>query len=300
LSFLQNRPRISIVTPNYNNGVTLGATMASVLDADYPGLEYIVLDGESTDQSVDVIRSREGKLAYWASRSDKGAYAAVNEGFSRSTGEIMSWLNSDDIYFPWTLGVVAEIFSTFPEIEWLTGLPTFYQAHALREVLPMRPYPRDFLACGLFEDRILGFVQQESTFWRRSLWEKAGPLDHSYRYAADFELWTRFAQHAELYAVGTPLASFHIRGRDNRSRANLDTYYREVDDAVVRMTDHLRRARVQYQKQMALYQRSKAVPGIRGLLRRKLRIGHISGALLVWNRDAERYELVERLWLDSH
>src|SRR5215212_7784658 len=115
-------PRISIVTPSFNQGRFLRETMQSVLGQGYPNLEYVVIDGGSTDESVDIIRGHEQQLAAWVSEKDAGQYDAINKGFARTSGEVMAWLNSDDKYTPWALPVVGEIFAQLPEVKWLTTL----------------------------------------------------------------------------------------------------------------------------------------------------------------------------------
>ena len=257
-----------------------------------------MLDGGSTDASGGIIKRHAADLSHWASRPDRGAYAAVNEGFARSSGEIMGWLNSDDTYFPWTLRVVAEIFSAFPEVDWLMGLPTIYQRDAVRTVSALRPYPRQLLSCGLYEGRQLGWVQQESTFFRRRLWDKAGPLDESLLLAADFELWMRFARHAELHVTSTPLSGFHVRGQENRSRANIDRYFREVDEVVAGLPIRDRERRRSFLRDLNTFQRVKPFTGLRFLARRHTSVGRLVGPVLAWDFEQARYRLERRSWLD--
>ena len=155
-------------------------TLCSVLDQGYPQLEYLVMDGGSTDASAEVLRRYGDRLAYWCSEPDGGQYDAINKGFARSTGEVMGWLNSDDKHTPWTLSIVAEIFETFPEIEWLTTqFPLRWDARgravrcSRRDGFSRAAYMAgENLPTGAWYAP--GWLQQESTFWRRSLWERAG------------------------------------------------------------------------------------------------------------------------------
>ena len=115
-------PKISIVTPSLNQGQFLEETIRSVLLQGYPDLEYIIIDGGSTDDTLKVIQRYESLLAYWISEKDEGMYNAINKGFSIATGEIMAWLNSDDKYTPWALNVIGDIFRKLSEVEWVTSL----------------------------------------------------------------------------------------------------------------------------------------------------------------------------------
>src|SRR5215204_5758135 len=109
-------PKISIVTPSYNQAEFIEETILSVINQNYPNLEYIVIDGGSTDGSVEIIKKYEQYFSYWVSEPDKGHADALNKGFAKATGEVMAWINSDDKYFPWTFATVAEVYSQFPEV----------------------------------------------------------------------------------------------------------------------------------------------------------------------------------------
>ena len=227
-------PHISIVTPSYNQGQFLEETILSVLDQDYPNLEYIIVDGGSTDGSVDIIRRYEHRLAYWVSEPDGGQYDAINRGFARSSGDVMAWINADDKYCPWAFATVAEIFAQCPEVEWLTtaspiewdrrGLPfncTRVPGYTLQG---LSGYPR----AGP------NWIQQESTFWRRSLWERVGSrVDASLKWAADVELWVRFWQHAELCSTVVPLAGFR-RHKAQKTSLHLEDYLDEASSILRR------------------------------------------------------------------
>jgi glycosyltransferase involved in cell wall biosynthesis len=224
-------PRISIVTPSFNQGRFLDETIRSVLDQNYPKIEYFVLDGGSTDESIDVIKQHAGRLAGWVSEKDKGQYDAVNKGLARSTGEVMAWLNSDDKYTPWALSVVGEIFASFPEVQWLTSLFPLHWDGAGRAVnckqidgFSRRAFYRgeNIPRAGAPGGLVTHFIQQESTFWRRSLWEKAGGrIDATLPLAGDTELWAKFYQHADLYGVATPLGGFRMHGDQKTSHRML-------------------------------------------------------------------------------
>lgn len=224
--------RISIVTPSFNQAAFLEAAMLSVLDQHDVELDYVVMDGGSTDGSVEIIQRHASRLAHWETGRDAGQYDAITRGHTHTTGEVMGWLNSDDLLMPGALSIVADIFTAFPEVQWLTALRQarldergrvvrvithtgFSRGAFLRgETLPVP---------GVFST---GFIQQESTFWRRSLWEKTGAqVGRDFPLAGDFELWARFFQHSEPVGVECPLGGF--RFHDAQKTGNREDAYRE-------------------------------------------------------------------------
>jgi glycosyltransferase involved in cell wall biosynthesis len=218
-------PKISIVTPSYNQGEFLEETILSVLGQNYPNLEYIIIDGGSTDNSIDIIKKYENQLSYWESNKDNGVYDAVQKGFAKSTGEIMAWINSDDMYHPKSFLTIAEVFNNFPEIHWLQGNPSGFDELGRNVALrPLRLWSRYNYYLNDFE-----YIQQESTFWRRSLWEQAGSaFNPTLKYAADLDLWLRFFRYERLYVTEALLAGFRFRRSNQLSLDNREAYLKEA------------------------------------------------------------------------
>ena len=166
-------PKITLVTPSFNQAQYLEECIKSILDQRYPSLEYIIMDGGSTDGSVDIIKKYSSNIFYWQSKPDGGQYAAVEAGFACGTGEILAWLNSDDLLQPGSLFLVAKIFLARPDVEWIMGRPTVYNKRG--EISSVANYLPPWSRALYLEGRVgPPHIQQESTFWRRSLYEKAG------------------------------------------------------------------------------------------------------------------------------
>lgn len=203
-----NLPKITIVTVTYNSEKYLEETIKSVIQQNYPNLEYIIIDGASTDETINIIKKYEKYLTYWISEPDGGMYEALQKGFDKSTGDIMSWINSDDMYHPNAFLSVAEIFTNLQKVEWLTGANTNFDEKG-RTIVTRPSYKHNKYSQFLY---MAQHIQQESTFWKRSLWEKAGSmLDTSLRYAGDFELWLRFNQHSQVYITNALIGGFRFR-----------------------------------------------------------------------------------------
>ena len=181
-------PRFSVVTPSYNQRQFLEATIRSVLLQGYPGLEYIIIDGGSTDGSVDVITKYEKWLSSWVSEKDAGQADAVRKGFGRSTGDISAYLNSDDLYMPGALRRVAERFSRNPVPDVVYGnLYRIDEFDGVIEEHRQTPFMRWGFLCGGF------FLHQPATFWRKTTADRVGGIDPDYLFDLDTDLFHRLA-----------------------------------------------------------------------------------------------------------
>lgn len=222
-------PKISIVTPSFNDAEYLDAAIQSLINQSYPNLEYIIMDGGSTDGSVDIIKTYEKHLTYWVSENDGGMYNALQKGFERSTGEIMGWLNSDDIHQPGSLYSIAQIFSDFKKVNWLQGTPNGVDKTGRIVYAIPRPEIDRFFFYNKKHVHSHKYIQQESTFWRRNLWETAGGfISRGYKFAGDFELWMRFFKYDQLYNARVLLASFRLTGEEQFSITNYEEYSDET------------------------------------------------------------------------
>lgn len=217
-------PLISLVTPSYQQGRFLGRTLHSVVSQDYPALEYVVQDGASTDETLAVLERFAPRLTAWASGADGGQADAINRGFARTSGEIMAWLNSDDLLLPGSLAYVAQYFAAHPDVDVVYG-------H--RVMIDDRDGQIGAWVLPKHDDRVLrlaDYVPQETLFWRRRIWEAAGGcVDTSLRYAIDWDMLLRF-QDAGARMVRLPrfLGAFRIHDEQKTTVIN-DVGAAEVD-----------------------------------------------------------------------
>ena len=223
---LQENLRISIVIPNFNGAAFIDETLKSVVDQNYPDLELIVVDGASTDGSLAVIDKYRAHMAKLIVEPDRGHADALNKGFAFATGDILGWINSDDILLPHCLAFVDKLFRRRADVDWATGRPaSMNEEGVINWVGPLRPWSRLRFLSG--DNK---WIQQESTFWRRTLWEKAGArLDLRYNVANDFDLWRRFFRHADLFTVDRYLGCFRVR-EGQRSIKFKSLYEKEMRD----------------------------------------------------------------------
>jgi len=203
-------PLVSIVTPSFNQAHYLERTILSVLEQDYPNIEYIIVDGGSSDGSVEIIRRYASRLAWWISEKDNGQTDAINKGFARVKGDILAWLNSDDIYERNAVGEAVSFFQERPEVGLVYGDANFIDENG--RIIGRFP-------AGQTNYRRLrrGYVHipQQSAFWRAELWRKVGPLDSSFFFAMDYDLWVRLAALAPLQYLPRLWAGFrlHTQGK---------------------------------------------------------------------------------------
>jgi len=203
---MEKKPLVSIITPSFNQARFLEETILSVFDQDYERIEYIIIDGASTDGSLEVIKKYKSRLAYWVSEPDRGQTDAINKGFSHATGEILAWLNSDDVYNPGAVSQAVEYLLGHPQVGMVYGDLDFIDEND--KVIGRFNAAQTDLA------RLRrGYVHipQPATFLRADLWKKVGPLDPSFYFAMDYDLWTRLAAVSEFkYIPGKPWAKFRL------------------------------------------------------------------------------------------
>ncbi|MBN1451333.1 MAG: glycosyltransferase [Anaerolineales bacterium] len=211
---LSQTPLVSIVTPSYNQAAYLERTLTSVLEQDYPRLEYLVVDGVSTDNSVEIIKKYTDRLAWWVSEKDSGQAEAINKGFSRARGEILAWLNSDDYYLPGAIAAAVKIFQENPDVVLVYGnmLAVDESGHTIN-LLKYHQLTLEDLLC-------FQIIGQPAVFFRREAFEGVGNLDVAYHCLLDHHLWLRIALRGRILHVDETWAAarYHAQAK-NRARA---------------------------------------------------------------------------------
>lgn len=218
-------PRISVVTPSFNQADFLERTIHSVLDQDYPNLEYIIIDGGSTDGSVDIIRKFEKRLAFWVSEPDAGQANAINKGLRLATGEWVAWQNSDDIFFPGAFSQLASAARKHPTADLIIGNMDLIDAHdqVLRDMKYVKPTYEALLAEGMV-------LTNQAAFWRRKIHSKLGFLDETLDCGFDFEWFLRVLSKYEGAHVNRTWGALrlHEATKTSNRQAVFDEEYRRI------------------------------------------------------------------------
>jgi glycosyltransferase involved in cell wall biosynthesis len=215
-------PLVSIITPSFNQAGFLEETIQSVLAQDYPRLEYIIVDGGSTDGSLEIIQHYAQQLAWWVSEPDQGQTDALNKGFSHASGDIFAWINSDDTYLPGAVSEAVETLSAHPEAAMVYG-----DANLIDE---QGAYIGQFPARQTDLRRLLRgsvHIPQQSTFFWGRLWRQVGPLDPTFYFAMDYDLWVRLAKTGSLHYTPRRWANFRLHST-GKSLVNDDRCYPEM------------------------------------------------------------------------
>ncbi len=230
--------RITVVTPSYNQAEYVGQTMRSVREQDHEDVEHIVVDGASTDGSLDIIR-RHGDHATIISEPDRGQTDAINKGLRRATGEVVCWLNSDDYFLPGALSTVARYFADHPECLWLTGdcvivdrdgRPIQQAIRWYKRALRMLPSP--------FYLGLTNAITQPATFWRRSVHDRLGYLDESLHYTMDYDWWLRLNTLARPARLQRTLTAFRIHEESKGGSAYREQFAEDL--RILRRHNHSR------------------------------------------------------------
>jgi len=198
---------VSIITPSFNQARFLEATIQSVLNQDYPEIEYIIVDGASTDGSAEIIQRYAGRLAWWVSEPDRGQTDAINKGFARARGDILAWINSDDTYEPGAVSEAVAYLQAHPDVGMVYGDTRFIDEHG-KEIGRFPAAQTDYrrLRQGYVH------IPQQASFFRGDLWRKVGPLDPTFYFAMDYDLWVRLAALAPFVYTPRLWANFRLHG----------------------------------------------------------------------------------------
>jgi glycosyltransferase involved in cell wall biosynthesis len=230
MNMIDSLPKISIITPSLNQGEFIEQTIQSVLNQGYPDLEYIVIDGGSTDGTLDILKGY-GERFYWVSEKDRGQSHAINKGFERATGEVLAFLNSDDRYEPGALMKVGQFFANHPETCWLTGRCRIIdqQGKEIRKAITL--YKNFWLSTRSYRVLlVLDYISQPATFWRRELVERIGPFNEALNFSMDYDYSLRVGQHYKLWVLPDFLACFRMH-RDSKSKYIADHFGTDLEIA---------------------------------------------------------------------
>jgi glycosyltransferase involved in cell wall biosynthesis len=234
--------KITIVTPTFNSDRYLASTIHSVLSQEGSfDIEFILVDNNSIDSTISIFNAFRdsvliGTLPIMCNsiefkcicQNDDGMYSAINKGFYEATGDIYAWINSDDIYLPGAFATIDKIFKNHKRVKWLKGITSYINEESMiTKTGECVIYDKSLILKGIYGIHA-PFIQQDSVFWRRELWEKSGGINPKYKYAGDYYLWKMFAQRESLYSVCAYISCFRkVKGQKSE---NISKYFEECRD----------------------------------------------------------------------
>lgn len=221
---ISDQPTVTIVTPSWNSVEFIERTIRSIVSQTYKNIEFIVVDGGSTDGTLDVLKRHTDEISWWVSEKDNGMYHAINKGLARASGEIVAYLNSDDIYYPETISQVVSIFSECPEADLIYGDLDFIDAKD--SILYKQKYPN--FSAKHFANANYSMIGQPASFWRSSLLKKIGGFDESFKMAADFDFFVRAGSAGKILRVDRTFAAFRVHEKSLTSR-QLQLNFSEIE-----------------------------------------------------------------------
>ncbi len=217
----KNNPLVSIITPNFNGERYLEETIKSVINQTYKKVEYILIDGKSTDQSLKIIRKYRNHINYFESKKDKNIFHAVDKGIKKSSGEIIIWINSDDILHPKAAENVVKVFRSNSNVKWINGICGYIKFNLKFFFIPYI-YPKSIILAGRAHKKYWGYIQQESVSFKRSLYFKSGGLDINKGSSGDYRLWQKFSKISNLNTYFIKIGYF--RSHPDQLSANKNKY----------------------------------------------------------------------------
>jgi glycosyltransferase involved in cell wall biosynthesis len=245
-------PLVSIVTPSFNQAAFLEETLRSVLEQDYEPIEYVVVDGGSTDGSVEIVRRYEDRLAWWTSEPDRGQAHAINKGFARSNGEYLGWLNSDDTLLPGAISRLVAALERDPGLALVYG-DAVWLDESSRELGPLRAREWGLRAMSRSGS---AHLLQPASLWRRETWERVGPLDESLHYVFDTAFFLRMAAMGRARHLPEPLAGYRLHPASktySEPLPKIEEYLRLADEVFAEepLRRHSRAGRASYYRRAA-------------------------------------------------
>ncbi|NOQ29774.1 MAG: glycosyltransferase [Helicobacteraceae bacterium] len=221
------KPLISIITIVYNGEKYLEETILSVISQSYDNIEYIIIDANSTDGTIDILKKYDSQIDYWVSESDSGMYEALTKGFSCISGDFMGYINSDDYFLPNAIKTIAELHIAKPNLQWITGINSWYNSNGsiIRTQLQL-PYRNEFIDKGIYGTK-LPYIQQENTFWNTNLLQYIDlKTFSSFKLAGDYYMWLSFSKYVQLNTVSSAFAGF--RKHENNKSLEQEKYLNEI------------------------------------------------------------------------